>query len=166
MPQLLRRHRRGAEPVCRILSAASFGRKKRDQGEEPIKTRDSRLLLRYGADVMAVTDRTVPQGIHPLCERGLLSVQLCQGLSSPRPSSLSTSSGTEEFLWVKDLLSFEHKIDCPPDLLGDDRQSLGLSVAADQLVVVVLRRRVVLQKEDRRFAESPLQVSVTDLVVR
>ena len=27
---------------------------KRDQGEEPIKPRDSRLLLRYGADVMAV----------------------------------------------------------------------------------------------------------------
>ncbi len=73
--------------MCRILSAASFGRKKRDQGEEPIKARDSRLLLRYGANVMAVTDLRCRKGYTP-GERGLLSVQLCQGLRFP-PSLFS-----------------------------------------------------------------------------
>ena len=68
-------------------------------------------------------------------------------------------------MWVEDLLSLEHEVDGTTELLGDDGKSLGLAVAADELLVIELSGLVVAQEKDCCLAEGPLQVSVTDLGV-
>ena len=65
----------------------------------------------------------------------------------------------------KGLLSLEHVIDGPTEFLRNDRESLGFALFIRQLMLKTFRIVLIAKENDRRLAESPLQMSVADLIV-
>ena len=70
---------------------------------------------------------------------------------------------TEELFLVKSLLVFKHEIDGPPELVGEDRESLGLAVLMGKPLEILFGRLIALEEKDRCLGEGPLEMSVTDL---
>jgi hypothetical protein len=71
----------------------------------------------------------------------------------------------EELLHVEGLLSFEHEVDSPTDLVGEDREGFALAVFADQAAEIVLGLFVDLDEETGCLGECPFEVDVADLGV-
>jgi len=72
---------------------------------------------------------------------------------------------SEESLHVKGFLSFEHEVDSPTDLVGEDGEGFSLAVFADQAAVIGLSLFVSSEKKTGHLGECPLEVDVTDLAV-
>src|SRR3990172_9251126 len=70
---------------------------------------------------------------------------------------------TEELFLVKRLLVFEHKIGGPPELVGEDREGLGLAVLTGKPLEILFPGLIALEEKDRCLREGPLEMSVTDL---
>jgi len=70
---------------------------------------------------------------------------------------------TQELFLVKSLLVLEHEIDGSPELVGEDRESLGFAVLTGKSLEILFRWLIALEEKDRCLGEGPLQVSVTDL---
>jgi len=64
---------------------------------------------------------------------------------------------------VKSLLVLEHEIDGSPELVGEDRESLGFAVPTGKPLEILFGWFVALEEKDRCLGEGPLEVSVTDL---
>jgi hypothetical protein len=70
---------------------------------------------------------------------------------------------TEELFLGKSLLVLEHEIDGSSELVGEDRESLGLAVFTGKPLEILFGRFIALEKKHCCLGESPLEVSVTDL---
>jgi hypothetical protein len=70
---------------------------------------------------------------------------------------------TEELFLVKSLLVLEYEIDGSSELMGKDRQGLGLAVLTGKSLEILFRWLIALEEKDRNLGEGPLEVSVTDL---
>jgi hypothetical protein len=70
---------------------------------------------------------------------------------------------TEELFLVKSLLVFEHEIDGPPELVGKDREGLGLAVLTGEPFEIPFAGIIAFEEKDRCLGEGPLEMSVTDL---
>jgi len=70
---------------------------------------------------------------------------------------------TKELILVKRLLVFEHEIDGPPELVGKDREGLGLAVFTGKPLEILFGRLVALEEKHRCLGEGPFEMSVTDL---
>ena len=57
----------------------------------------------------------------------------------------------------------EHEVDGPSELVGQDRERLGLAVLALEPGEELLALGVVAQEEDGGLGEGPLEVDVADL---
>ena len=75
----------------------------------------------------------------------------------------SLPSHPHELHQVEGLISLEHVVDRPSQLVGQDGQGLGLAVLLLQALPIALSLRVVAQEHDSGFGEGPLQVDVADL---
>ena len=75
----------------------------------------------------------------------------------------SLPSRLHESLQVEGLVALEHVVDGPAELVGEDREGLGLAVLPLEALAVLHSFCVVAQEEDGRFGEGPLQVGVADL---
>ena len=71
----------------------------------------------------------------------------------------------EELLHVEGFLSFEHEVDGPTDLVGEDREGFALAVFADEAAEIVLGLFVVPEEETGRLGKCPFEVDVADLGV-
>jgi hypothetical protein len=70
---------------------------------------------------------------------------------------------TEELFLVKGLLVFEHEIDGTAELVGEDREGLGLAVLTGQPLEILFPGLIALEEKDGSLGEGPLEMSVTDL---
>ena len=50
---------------------------------------------------------------------------------------------------VKSLLVFEHEIDGSPELVGEDRESLGFAVFMGKSLEILFGRLIALEEKDR-----------------
>jgi hypothetical protein len=71
----------------------------------------------------------------------------------------------EEGIHAEGFLSFEHEVDSPTDLVGEDGERFSLAVFADQAAVIVLGLFVYPEEETGCLGECPLEVVVSDLGV-
>jgi hypothetical protein len=71
----------------------------------------------------------------------------------------------EELFHAEGLLSFEHEVYSPADLVGEDGERFPLAVFADQAAVIVLSLFVYPDEETGCLGECPLEVDVADLAV-
>ena len=60
-------------------------------------------------------------------------------------------------------VAFQHIIDRPGQLMGQDRQRLALAVFFLQAGQILLARRIVAEEQHRRFGEGPLEIRIADL---
>ena len=86
--------------------------------------------------------------------------QLGAGSHASRP--LSTYCFKEQFC-IERRSSFEHDVHGATEFLCDDGERLGLSVSADQSLVVALGLFIAAKEEAGCLAECPLQVDIADL---
>ncbi len=81
----------------------------------------------------------------------------------------SHASRPVSFYYYKELFCierrppFEHGVDSTPELLGDDRERLCITVFADQSSVVVLGAFIAAKEQAGCLAKCPLQVDISDL---
>ena len=68
-----------------------------------------------------------------------------------------------EFLQIERHVIFQHEIDCPGQLVGDDADGLALAVHLGQLIKQLLGRGIVADKEHGRLGKGPLQMGIADL---
>ena len=82
------------------------------------------------------------------------------GSHASRPAS---SCYFKEQFCIERRSSFEHGVHGTPELLCDDGKRLGISVFADQSLVVELCAFIAAKEEAGCLAEGPLQVDISDL---
>lgn len=69
----------------------------------------------------------------------------------------------QELLPIERHTVFQHVVDRPCQLVGQNRQRFPLAMLSSQLLHHLLARRIVTQKRYGRFGESPLQMGIADL---
>ena len=69
----------------------------------------------------------------------------------------------EELLHIEHHIASEHVIDCPGQLMSQDRQRLPLAVFFLSAGQIFLACRMVAKEQDRRFGEGPLEIRIADL---
>jgi hypothetical protein len=70
----------------------------------------------------------------------------------------------EARLHIQHRLAFEHVIDRPSQLVGQDGQGVALAVFVRQLGQELLPCRVVAQKQHGRFREGPREIGIADVL--
>ena len=70
----------------------------------------------------------------------------------------------EELLHAEGLLSFEHEVDSPADLVGEDGERFALAVFADEAAEIVLGLFVVPEEEQAASENAHLRWTLPTLV--
>ena len=81
-----------------------------------------------------------------------------------RRLACSAPLATEKLVHVECCPTFYHVIDCPSELVSQDRQRLALAVLFLSAGEIFLARRLVAEESNRRFGESPREVGMAALV--
>ena len=89
-----------------------------------------------------------------------MSVQLGGKLTRSAPLTM------EELLHIKGPLAFEHVIDCPCQLGGQDGEGFALAMLLLQTSQVFLPCGIIAQEQHSSLGKSPFEVGITDLLAR
>jgi hypothetical protein len=71
---------------------------------------------------------------------------------------------SQKLLLIECLLVLKHEVDGPTQLMGKDREGLGLAVFMDQSIEISFCRIIPLEEKNRCFREGPFEMGIANLV--